>query len=64
MCANIMSQISAGKSQESLCARLDFPDNEAGTNGGASIQVTAEFVNNFAQVVRVRFDQLPCLFHA
>jgi hypothetical protein len=34
MCANIMSQISAGKSQESLCARLDFPDNEAATNGG------------------------------
>ena len=28
------------------------------------MQVTAEFVNNFAQVVRVLFDQSPCLFLA
>jgi hypothetical protein len=30
MCANIMSQLSTGKSQESLCPRLGFPDNWAG----------------------------------
>jgi len=38
---------------------MERPPTEA-----ASIQVTAEFVNNFAQVVRVLFDQSPCLFHA
>jgi hypothetical protein len=38
MCANIMSQISTGKSQESLCPRLDFPDNEEAANWGGLAQ--------------------------
>jgi hypothetical protein len=30
----------------------------------ASMQMTAEFLNNFAQVVRILFNRSPCLFHA